>query len=223
MKFFQIRSAHTQGEVNIQIDPNVMPKICKPRPLPFAIKDKVEDELKKLQEQAVIESVKFSKWAAPIVPVLKHDRKSIRICGDYKLTANKAAQVDQYPIPKIDELLSTLAGGITFTHLDMSQAYQQLELDDQSKEIVTINTHKGLFTYHRLPFGVSSAPGIFQRIIESVLQGIPHVLVYLDDILVTGQNTEEHLKNLEEVLSRLQQAGLRLKSSKCVFMSPSVA
>ena len=104
----------------------------------------------------------------------------------------------------------------------MSQAYQQLELDDQSKEIVTINTHKGLFTYHRLPFGVSSAPGIFQRIIESVLQGIPHVLVYLDDILVTGQNTEEHLKNLEEVLSRLQQAGLRLKSSKCVFMSPSV-
>ena len=213
---------YTGGKVNIQIDPTVMPKFCKPRPLPFAIKDKVEDELKKLQEQGVIEPVKFSKWAAPIVPVLKHDRKSIRICGDYKLTANKAAQVDQYPIPKIDELLSTLAGGITFTHLDMSQAYQQLELDDQSKEIVTINTHKGLFTYHRLPFGVSSAPGIFQRIIESVLQGIPHVLVYLDDILVTGQNTEEHLKNLEEVLSRLQQAGLRLKSSKCVFMSPSV-
>ena len=79
---------------------------------------------------------------------------------------------------------------ITFTYLDMSQAYQQLELDDQSKEIVTINTHKGLFTYHRLPFDVSFTPGIFQRIIESVLQGIPHVLVHLDGILVTGQSTE---------------------------------
>ena len=71
-------------------------------------KDKVEDELKKLQEQGVIEPVKFSKWAVPIVPVLKHDRKSIRICGDYKLTANKAVHMNQYPIPKIDNLLSTL-------------------------------------------------------------------------------------------------------------------
>ena len=130
--------------------------------------------------------------------------------------------MDQYPIPKIDELLFTLARDITFTHLDMSQTYQQLKLDGQSKEIVTLNTHKGLFTYHRLPFGVSSTPGIFQRIIESVLQGIPYVLVYLDDILVTGQSTEEYLKNLEEALSHLQQAGLRLKSSKCVLMSPSV-
>ena len=131
--------------------------------------------------------------------------------------------MDQYPIPKIDDLLSTLAGGVTFTHLDMSQAYQQLELDDQSKEIVTINTHKGLFTYHRLPFGVSSAPGIFQRIIENVLQGIPHVLIYLDDILITGQSTEEHLKNLEEVLLCLEQAGLQLKSSKCVCLCPHLS
>ena len=88
--------------------------------------------------------------------------------------------------------------------------------------VVTINTHKGLFTYHRLHFGVSSAPGILQRVIETVLQGILHVLIYLDDILVTGHDADEHLLNLEEVFSRLQQAGLRLKRSKCVFMSSSV-
>ena len=210
------------GKVSIHIDPAVTPRFCKPRPLPFAMKEKVEDELRKLQDQGVIEPVKYSRWAAPIVPVLKHDRKSIRICGDYKLTANKASQMNQYPIPKIDDLLVTLGRGVTFSHLDMSQAYQQLELDDPSKEIVTINTHKGLFTYHRLPFGVSSAPGIFQRVIETVLQGIPHVLIYLDDILVTGHDADEHLRNLEEVFSRMQQAGLQLKKSKCVFMSPSV-
>ena len=107
-------------------------------------------------------------------------------------------------------MFSTLAGGITFTKLDMSQAYQQLTLDDSSKEVVTINTHKGLFCYQRLPFGVSSAPGIFQRTMESLLQGIPRVLVYLDDILITGTSQEEHRANLKEVLSRLKEAGLRL-------------
>ena len=99
---------------------------------------------------------------------LKPDRKSIRICGNYKFTANKASRLEQYPLPKVEDLFSTLAGGITFTKLDMSQAYQQLVLDDDSKEIVTINTHKGLFSYQCLPFGVPSAPGIFQRIMETI-------------------------------------------------------
>jgi len=100
--------------VSIFIDLSVTPKFCKPRTIPFAIKEKVEAELKKLQDQGVIEPVKFSKWAAPIVPVLKYDKKSIRICGDYKLTANKTSRVEQYPIPKIDELLSTLSGELHF-------------------------------------------------------------------------------------------------------------
>ena len=87
---------------------------------------------------------------------------------------------------------------------------------------MTINTQKGLFQYTRLPFGVSSAPAIFQRIMDNLLQGIPQVCVYLDDILVTGKSTEEHLKNLEEVLSRLRNAGMRLKRSKCAFLLPQV-
>ena len=95
-------------------------------------------------------------------------------------------------------------------------------LDDDSKEIVTVNTHKGLFCYQRLPFGVSSAPGIFQRTMETILAGIPRVLVYLDDILVTGSSQEEHVSNVKEVLSTLQQAGLRLRKNKCEFMVCSV-
>ena len=156
------------------------------------------------------------------MPVLKPDHKSIRICGDYKLTANKASRLEQYPLPKVEDLFSTLAGGITFTKLDMSQAYQQLVLDDYSKEIVIINIHKGLFSYQHLPFGVSSAPGIFQRTMETILAGVPRVLVYLDDILVTGASQEEHMSNLKEVLSRLQDAGLRLRKDKYEFMVSSV-
>ena len=104
----------------------------------------------------------------------------------------------------------------------MSQAYQQFELDDQSKEVVTINTHKGLFSYQRLPFGVSSVPGIFQRAMVTLLQGIPRALVYLDDILITGASAEEHAPNLTQVLSRLQEAGLCLRKDKCEFMVPTV-
>ena len=76
----------------------------------------------------------------------------------------------------------------------------QIPLDEASKQYVTINTHKGLFRYKRLPFGVSTAPSIFQRTMEGLLHGIPHVSLYLDDILVTGVSDEEHLTTLDKVL-----------------------
>ena len=119
-------------------------------------------------------------------------------------------------------MLATLGGGNKFTKLDMSQAYQQLELEESSKKFTTINTHKGLYQYNRLPFGVSSAPGIFQRTMENLLQGIPHVVVRIDDILVSGKDELNHLANLENVLSRLSSAGLRLRLDKCLFMQSSV-
>ena len=104
----------------------------------------------------------------------------------------------------------------------MSQAYQQLQLDDESKQYTTINTHKGLFQYIRLPYGISSARGILQRNMGNLLQNIPYVIVRVDDILVSGARDEDHLSNLEEVLKRLASAGLRLQKSKCVFMEPQV-
>ena len=133
--------------------------------------------------------------------VLKKDASSIRICGDFKQTENPVSKLDRYPIPKVEDLFTTLTCGQTFSKLDLSQAYQQLPLDDLSKQYVVINTHRGLFRYTRLPYGISSAPGIFQRVMESVLQGIAGVIVYIDDILVTGSSKEEHNQRLEEVLS----------------------
>ena len=136
---------------------------------------------------------------------------------------NTASKLEQYPIPQIEDLFTALSGGQYFSTLHISQAYQQIELDDESKQYVVINTHKGLFRYNRLPFGVSSAPAIFQRIMESLLQGMPGVAVYLDDILVFGKSEEEHLSALEQVLNRLEEAGLLLNRGKCVFMAESVA
>ena len=119
------------------------------------MKGEIEEELKRLQEEGTIESVQFSEWAARIVPFMKPD-KTIRICGDYKTTVSQVSKLDNYPIPKVEDLLPTLGGREKFTKLDMSQAYQQLQLDDEAKRYTTINTHKGLFQYNRLPYGISS-------------------------------------------------------------------
>ena len=95
------------------------------------------------------------------------------------------SKLDRYPIAKVEDLFARLSKGKLFSKLDLSQAYQQLTLDENSKKYVVINTHRGLFRYMRLPFGIASVPGIFQRVIESLLQGINGVVVYLDDILIS--------------------------------------
>ena len=105
----------------------------------------------------------------------------------------------------------------------MNQAYLQVPIDEETKNLLVVNTPKGLFRYTRLPYGVSSAPGIFQRLMENVLRGIPNVIVYIDDILVTGVNDQDHLKTLSIVLDRLEKAGFRAQKSKCRFMVPSVS
>ena len=151
-------------------------------------------------------------WAAPIVPVLKGDG-GIQICGDYKQTMNKAADCDKYPIPKTEDI---------FSKLDLSQAYQQLILSQNSRELLTINTHKGLFQPTRLQFGVHSASGIFQRELESRLASIPFVKVRSDDILVSGRNDTKHFETLERVLKVIHDNGLCLKLKKCVFLQDEV-
>lgn len=163
----------------------------------------------------------FSEWAAPVVPVQKSDG-NLRLCGDYRVTVNQVCKPDAYPLPRTEDLFSTLEGGQYFTKLDLQHAYQQVVLEEGSRKYTTINTHKGLFMYQRLPFGISSAPSLFQRVMESILQGIPKVVVYLDDILVTGATMDEHLATLRLVLEKLEAAGLTLKKSKCVFASTSL-
>uniref|UniRef100_A0A1X7VNS7 Reverse transcriptase domain-containing protein n=1 Tax=Amphimedon queenslandica TaxID=400682 RepID=A0A1X7VNS7_AMPQE len=190
-------------QVTLRLKHGAAPRYFRPRAIPFALKKGVEEELQKLEQQGVLESVVSSDWAAPIVVVPKKDG-SIRICGDYKVTLNPVLDIDMYPLPKPQELFASLAGGQKFTKLDLSQAYQQLQLDPKSREMVTINTHKGLYRYNHLPFGVASALAVFQRTMDHILRGIPQVLCYLDDNLITGRNDAEHLCNLELVLHRLE-------------------
>ena len=111
-------------------------------------------------------------------------------------------------------------GGSVFSKIDLKLAYLQMEVEDECRKLLTINTHKGLYQFNRLPFGVASAPAIWQRTMEQVLQGIPHTQCMLDDILVAGG--QDHLEIVEMVLQRLNKYGLKANLMKCEFLKDSL-
>lgn len=210
-------------EVDLLLKEDAVPIFKKSRPVPFALRTKLEEEISRLMGLGIIEPVSSSDYASPIVPVLRNDGK-IRLCADYSATLNKQLVVDKYPLPRVEDLFSKLQGGQQFTKLDLSGAYNQLKLSASSQPLTCVNTHKGLFKFNRLVFGLSSAQAIFQRTIEKILSGIEGmVLQYLDDILITGKSEEEHFKTLQEVLKRLEGAGLVLRKDKCLFFQNSVS
>ena len=146
----QYQGAGSMRRIKAQ-DQGAESKYIKARAVPYALRTNVELELETLEREGIISPVEFSEWEAPIVPVAKPNG-TVRICRDYKLTVNQVSKLDNYPIPKTEDLLATLGGGEKFTKLDMSQAYQQMTPDEESRKFTTINTHKGLFQYNRLPF-----------------------------------------------------------------------
>ena len=156
-------ATYTGPSVQIRIDPNFPPKFCQSRPVPYAHREAVEEELAHLEAEGIIERVTHSEWALPIVTVMKSDG-SFRLCGDYKRTVNPALIVDHYPLPQINDMFAKLAGCKRFTKIDLSQAYLQLTLDEASRKYTTVNTIKGLFQFRRMPFGIASASAIFQQL-----------------------------------------------------------
>ena len=171
---------------------------CKARSVPYAIKPKVEKELDRLVENGTLSKIQTSDWATPIVPVIKKNG-SVRICADFKVTVNKVLEVDQYPLPKVEDIFASLAGGKKFTKLDLKNAYLQMEVHENDKKYLSINIHKGLFRYNRLSFGIASAPAIWQGTMDQILQGLNGVKCILDDMVITGKNDQEHLHNLDSV------------------------
>ena len=153
-----------------------------------------------------------------IVVVHKWDG-GLRVCGYFKVTINPVIYPQVYPILTPEEMFSTLANGKSFSKLDLSQAYKQMKVTECSRPFLTINTHLGLFQYARLPFGISTAPALWQKAMAQELQGIPGVVYFIDDILVTGHMRLEHEANLRRVLDRIRGYGLHLKKSKGLYFS----
>lgn len=207
--------------IHIELKNGALPRFLKCRNIPFALKDDVLTELNRLVQLGILEPTQYSEWATPIVVVRKKDG-SLRICGYYRSTVNQAVKSNVYPLPTSQELFAKLGKGRFFSKLDLAQAYQQLVVDDTTAELLTINTVQGLYKVRRLPYGVSVAPGLFQRAMDTILAGLPKVAVYLDDILVVSETAEEHERMLTEVFGRLAKAGLRVQANKCELFQESL-
>ena len=194
----------THMKAKIELKEGAEPIRTKPHRVPYAMTVGVEKELERLQKSGVLTPIKYSEWSSGVVAVPKRDG-SVRLCGNYKNTVNPALKHVAPPNINVDDILANLSGGSTFSKLDLAHAYNQLELEEESKKYLVLSTHKGLFQQNRLVFGITTAPAIWQNAIEGVLQGIPGVQIYLDDILITGRTQEEHMKNLNVVLTRLEE------------------
>jgi len=161
-------------------------------------------------------------WSSPVVLVRKKDG-SWWFCVDYR-KLNSVTIQDAYPLPRIDESLDALAGSKYFSTLDLLSGYWQVLLSPEPQEKAAFITRDGLWRWKVLPFGLTSAPATFQRLMEQVLNGLHWkiLLVYLDDVIVISPDFQTHISHLREVFERLRGAGLKHKPSKCTLLQPEV-
>lgn len=153
------------------------------RIVPVSVEKLVEQKLKEALQTDIIEKVtQPSSWISPIVIIFKPNN-DIRICIDMR-QANKVILRENYPLPTFDSFMTKLRNAKYFSRLDLTNAYHQIELHEDSRFITTFITHRGMFRYKRLLFGVNSAPKIFQRIFEGILSPCKNCLNYIDDIIV---------------------------------------
>ncbi|KAL5258791.1 hypothetical protein ACHWQZ_G009300 [Mnemiopsis leidyi] len=209
-------------QASLVLKDNSKPIMLKARSLPYALRDKVERELNSMIEAKILSKVEDSPWGTPLVPVEKDGGQSVRICGDYKSTLNKCVSTRQYPLPTVEECFNAVQGGQKFSKIDIKKAYNNLLIREEDRVLTTLNTHKGLYQWNRLPYGISSASAIFQSVMDDTLLGVPMTCCRIDDILVSGKNDAEHLINLNNVITRLEMRGFKCKIEKTCFMQREV-
>ena len=203
------------------IRPDAIPFcLYNPRKIPHPLIPKVKSQIETMIQQGVISPVTAPpKWCAGIVPVLKPNG-SVRICVDL-IHLNKAVQREIHPMPSVDENLAKLGDSKIFSKLNANSGFWPIPLDDESKLLTTFVTPFGRVCFNRLPFGISSAPEIFQRTMSKILEGSEGTLCQMDDVLIHGVDQSEHDGRVRAVLHRLQEAGMTL-NDKCEFSRSSI-
>lgn len=192
------------------------------RRVPIAQRQKVKSDLDKMLKQNIIEGSQ-SPWTAPVCLVKKKDG-STRFCIDHR-QVNKVTRKDALPLPRIDDTLDLLAGSQWFCTLDLASGYWQCNVSEQDKPKTVLLTHKGLYQFNVMPFGLCNAPATFSRIMDIVLSGmkIDRCLCYLEDLIVFGKTFESSLKNLIQVFERLRESNLKLKLKNGVLFKTQVS
>ncbi|BES87377.1 Hypothetical Protein NTJ_00182 [Nesidiocoris tenuis] len=209
-------------KARIHVKPNSVPVFKQHRNVPFSLVPKIEAELDRLEKEGIISKIEHSDYATPVVPVIKGDGTAVRLCGDDKVTLNPQLLPEDYPIPGIESILANIGNAKFYSKLDICQAFNHIEIHEDDRHYLTLNTIKGLFTYNRLPFGITNAPHIWQRTIEKILGKIKGVQVLYDDICVSSESEGEHIKLLDKVFMLLHKNNIRINLKKCSFLKPSI-
>ena len=185
------------------------PLFCKPRTVPLALQDEMILAYDAGIKKGVWKPAQFNDWGTPVVPVRKalspgQKKAKLRLCGDYSVTVNPQLETHRHPIPLPEDLMRKLGGsGFFFSKVDLADAYNQIRLAPENQRRLALSTHRGVLRQTRLPFGISSAPGYFQQIMDQLTCDLKGVAVYLDDILISGCNADDHLRNLRALFQRL--------------------
>ncbi|KAJ1178839.1 hypothetical protein NDU88_004081, partial [Pleurodeles waltl] len=185
---------------------------------PDHVRDCIKQEVQKMLELGVVEHSE-SPWASPVVlvpkPHSKDGKKEMRFCVDYR-GLNQVTKTDAHPIPRADELIDTLASAKYLSPFDLTAGYWQIKLSEDAKPKTAFSTIGGHYQFTVMPFGLKNAPATFQRLVNTVLQGLEAFsAAYLDDIAVFSSSWDDHLVHLWKVLKVLQKAGLTIKASRC--------
>ena len=210
------------GEYNIKMQNDVRPyALFTPRNVPIPLRAKVKDELNRMEQLGVIRKVtEPTPWCAGMVVVPKKSG-NVRICVDLK-PLNEGVLRETYPIPPVDDTLAQLSGATIFSKVDANSGFWQIPLAEESQLSTTFITPQGRYCFRKLPFGISSAPELYQRRMSQILTGLDGVLCHIDDVLVFGATPTEHETRLTAVLERLSSAGVTLNGEKCQFYQNSI-
>ena len=187
-----------------------------PRKLPMGLREATKKELDRMLHMEVIEKVEEPReWCSGMVVAPKANGQ-VRICVD--LTAlNKSVHRENYPLPRVEELLAGLEGSNIFSKMDANSGFWQINLHPESRKLTTFITPFGRFQFKKMPFGISAAPEFFQRQMGRIIEGLEGVLCMMDNILVFGKNEIEHDKRPDAVFEKFRQARLTLNKEKCEF------
>jgi hypothetical protein len=177
----------------------------------------IEKEVKKLFEEKIIVSLRFSKWVANLVPVRKKSGK-IRLCVDFR-NLNKVSLKDNYPLPKMDHILQKVVGSQRMSMLDGFSGYNQIMVHPGDQEKTTFTTPWGTFMYAKMPFGLMNAGATFQRAMDIAFadEKDKFIVIYLDDITVYSTSDEEHIKHLRQAFEKCRKFGISLNPKKSNF------
>ena len=205
-----------EEKLNIELKPGAQPFHSRAYPVPKLYEETLKLEVDRLCKIGVLKKVNRSEWAAPTFIIPKKD-KTVRFISDFR-ELNKRIKRKPYPIPKIQDLLLKLEGFQYGTSLDLNMGYYHIELNPDSKKLCTIVLPWGKYEYQRLPMGLCNSPDIFQEKMSILMGDLEYVRAYIDDLLVLSKGSwEDHLNKLDEVLTRLNKAGLKVNAKKSFF------